>query len=268
MLTPRRERRPSPVTPLPLFRHPDNSCRPASPMTASYAAMWISLWILTILQASASTTTASPSPPCRCPSRPPTGRNLTDPAAITYKFQMLDASGEPYGPELESRDPSGASQMPVNAGSMKFTALSTQYSGDTEGHFSESYWGHRAQGKCEIKPIGSQVSITSAVWENGSPAARRTAPRRSSPSPARCDGPTETQAETPRSPPAQAPLGRIQLYVDGQAVGEPIEMLTADQTLPDGTVLRANTTTAGDTATFTFTAAPGRGRPPRARGHP
>ena len=146
--------------------------------------------------------------------------------------------------------------MPVNAGSMKFTALSTQYSGDTEGHFSESYWGHRAQGKCEIMPIGSQVAITSAIWENGQPGSQENSAEKKLSLTCEVRRADRDPSGDPTKPTCAAPLGRIQLYVDGQAVGDPIEMLTADRTLPDGTVLRANTTTAGDTATFTFTAAP------------
>lgn len=247
---------PTPVTPMDLFRPGDNDLPADAPndgklrryadftLPDSYTGKLTKYY------------DGEPFPALPLPFEAPDGRNLTDPTAITYKFQMLDTAGEAYGPELESRDPSGASQMPVNAGSMKFTALSTQYSGDTEGHFSESYWGHRAQGKCEIMPIGSQVAITSAVWENGQPGSQENSAEKKlsltcEVRRADCDPSGE-----PTKPTCAAPLGRIQLYVDGQAVGEPIEMLTADRTLPDGTVLRANTTAAGDTATFTFTAAP------------
>ena len=247
---------PSPVTPLPLFRPPDNSL-PAGVTNDGKLRRYVDFTLDPGYLASLSKYyDGEPFPALPLPFEAPDGRNLTDPAAITYKFQMLDASGEPYGPELESRDPSGASQMPVNAGSMKFTALSTQYSGDTEGHFSESYWGHRAQGKCEIKPIGSQVSITSAVWENGQPGSQENSAEKKLSLTCEVRRADRDPSGDPTKPTCAAPLGRIQLYVDGQAVGEPIEMLTADRTLPDGTVLRANTTTAGDTATFTFTAAP------------
>ena len=247
---------PTPVTPMDLFRPGDNDLPAGSPndgklrryadftLPDSYTGKLTKYY------------DGEPFPALPLPFETPDGRNLTDPAAITYKFQMLDAAGKPYGPELESRDPSGASQMPVNAGSMKFTALSTQYSGDTEGHFSESYWGHRAQGKCEIMPIGSQVAITSAVWENGQPGSQENSAEKKLSLTCEVRRADRDPSGDPTKPTCAAPLGRIQLYVDGQAVGEPIEMLTADRTLPDGTVLRANTTAAGDTATFTFTAAP------------
>lgn len=247
---------PTPVTPMDLFRPGDNDLPAGSPndgklrryadftLPDSYTGKLTKYY------------DGEPFPALPLPFEAPDGRNLTDPAAITYKFQMLDAAGKPYGPELESRDPSGASQMPVNAGSMKFTALSTQYSGDTEGHFSESYWGHRAQGKCEIMPIGSQVAITSAVWENGQPGSQENSAEKKLSLTCEVRRADRDPSGEPTKPTCAAPLGRIQLYVDGQAVGESIEMLTADRTLPDGTVLRANTTTAGDTATFTFTAAP------------
>ncbi len=247
---------PTPVTPMDLFRPGDNDLPADSPndgklrryadftLPDSYTGKLTKYY------------DGEPFPALPLPFEAPDGRNLTDPAAITYKFQMLDAAGKPYGPELESRDPSGASQMPVNAGSMKFTALSTQYSGDTEGHFSESYWGHRAQGKCEIMPIGSQVAITSAIWENGQPGSQENSAEKKLSLTCEVRRADRDPSGDPTKPTCAAPLGRIQLYVDGQAVGDPIEMLTADRTLPDGTVLRANTTTAGDTATFTFTAAP------------
>lgn len=247
---------PTPVTPLPLFRPSDSSLPPGVTndgklrryadfeLPASYTGKLTKYY------------DGEPFPALPLPIEAPDGRNLTDPAAITYKFQMLDASGEPYGPELESRDPSGASQMPVNAGTMRFTAISTQYSSDTEGRFSESYWGHRAQGKCEIKPIGSQVAITGAVWENGQPGSQENSAEKKLSLTCEVKRADRDPSGEPTKPTCAAPLGRIQLYVDGQAAGDPIEMLTADRTLPDGTVLRANTTTAGDTATFTFTAAP------------
>lgn len=247
---------PTPVTPMDLFRPGDNNLPAGAPNDGKLRRYADFTLPDTYTGKLTKYYDGEPFPALPLPIEAPDGRNLTDPAAITYKFQMLDASGEPYGPELESRDPSGASQMPVNVGTMKFTALSTQYSGDTEEHFSESYWGHRAQGKCEIKPIGSQVSITSAVWENGQPGSQENSAEKKLSLTCEVKRADRDPSGEPTKPTCAAPLGRIQLYVDGQAVGDPIEMLTADRTLPDGTVLRANTTTAGDTATFTFTAAP------------
>ncbi len=247
---------PTPVTPMDLFRPGDNNLPAGAPNDGKLRRYADFTLPDTYTGKLTKYYDGEPFPALPLPIEAPDGRNLTDPAAITYKFQMLDASGEPYGPELESRDPSGASQMPVNVGTMRFTAISTQYSSDTEGRFSESYWGHRAQGKCEIKPIGSQVAITGAVWENGQPGSQENSAEKKLSLTCEVKRADRDPSGEPTKPTCAAPLGRIQLYVDGQAVGDPIEMLTADRTLPDGTVLRANTTTAGDTATFTFTAAP------------
>ena len=100
--------------------------------------------------------------------------------------------------------------------------------------------------------IRDRVSITSAVWENGQPGSQENSAEKKLSLTCEVKRADRDPSGEPTKPTCAAPLGRIQLYVDGQAVGDPIEMLTADRTLPDGTVLRANTTTAGDTATFTL----------------
>ncbi|MCR2036336.1 hypothetical protein NSA09_12540, partial [Adlercreutzia mucosicola] len=247
---------PTPVTPLPLFRPADSQRPPGAPddgklrryvdfeLPGSYTDQLTKYY------------DGKPFPSLPLPFEAPDGRNLTDSNAITYKYQRLDANGDPIGPELESHDPSGASQMPSDVGSMKFTAISTQYSDDTEGHFSESYWGHRATGTCEILPIGSHIKIESATWENSETSEQEN--ESSMELTLTC---TVKRAETdpsgaPTKATCAAPAGYIQLFVDGKKAGDPIEILFADKTLPDGTVLPANATASGDTTTFAFTAAP------------
>ncbi len=122
---------PTPVTPLPLFRPADSSLPPGVTndgklrryvdfeLPDSYTDKLTKYY------------DGEPFPSLPLPFEAPDGHNLTDSGAITYKYQRLDANGDPIGPELESHDPSGASQMPSDVGSMKFTAISTQYSNDT-----------------------------------------------------------------------------------------------------------------------------------------
>ncbi len=247
---------PTPVTPLPLFRPADSSLPPGVTndgklrryvdfeLPDSYTDKLTKYY------------DGEPFPSLPLPFEAPDGHNLTDSGAITYKYQRLDANGDPIGPELESHDPSGASQMPSDVGSMKFTAISTQYSNDTEGNFSESYWGHRATGRCEIRPIGSQVAIKSATWENGQASVQENPSDRKLSLTCTVKRADTDPSGAPTKATCAAPAGYIQLFVDGKKVGSPIEILFADKTLPDGTVLPANATASGDTTTFTYTASP------------
>ena len=240
---------PTPVTPLPLFRPPDSQRPPGAPddgklrryvdfeLPGSYTDQLTKYY------------DGKPFPSLPLPFEAPDGRNLTDSGAITYKYQRLDASGNPIGPELESHDPSGASQMPSDVGTMKFTAISTQYSDDTEGKFSESYWGHRATGQCTIKPIPSQVRDIKAEWDDEADAAQKPGDV-AHPSdqvlrvsavidrgPTVDGAPLAADRSNATAPTCKAPQGQIQIYVDGEPVGEPVDIMFEDKKDETGAVI-------------------------------
>lgn len=214
---------PTPVTPLPLFRPSDNSLPPGSindgklrryvdfPLDNDYIALLTKDY------------DGLPLPPLALPIPTPDGRNLTVEGAITYRYQMLDASNNPIGAEMESQDPDGTSRMPADAGSMRFTAISTQYSADTEGHFSESYWGHRAQGRCEIRKVPSAVTAVVATWADGSNMADPQLPQKIlNVEVDITSGIFEDGTLTATT--CKAPEGRVQLYVDGEPAGDPVSI--------------------------------------------
>ena len=179
------------------------------------------------------------------------GRSL-----VTYTYQPYDhlpgeGSGEPTptgGTTSETRDDGHGGTvtvLPSNVGVMKFTMVSKQYADESSSEeeireFAKSYWGHRATGWCEIKPVPSKVDLISATWvvsglEGDKPHASTQELRLESDiSGGIFDDGTET------APTCKAPEGRVQLYVDGRAVGSPIELLFEDKTDEDGTVRKAN----------------------------
>ena len=179
-------------------------------------------------------------------------KTLNDKDAVTYKYQRFDKlpahegddSPQAIGPEVST-----GKDMPSDAGAMKFTMDSTQFS-NAEG-FKESYWGHRATGWCEIKPIASEVKLLNLKWEED--GADGSDPHRSDKvlvlradvhRAETVDGKKGSEATKDT---CKAPRGRVQLYVDGKPVGEPIDLLFADRTEPDGTVTKANAVEDGDT---------------------
>ncbi len=240
---------PTPVTPMDLFRPGDNDLPAGAPNDGKlrrYVDFELDKDYLAGLNKYYD---GKPFPSLPLPFEAPDGRNLTDGDAITYRYQKLDASGNPIGPELESHDPSGASQMPSDVGTMKFTAVSTQYSDDTEGKFSESYWGHRATGQCVIKPIPSQVRDLRAEWDDEADAAQKPGDV-AHPSdqvlrvsavidrgPTVDGAPLAADESNATAPTCKAPQGRIQIYVDGEPVGGPVDLLFEDRKDETGAVV-------------------------------
>ncbi|MEY8339770.1 hypothetical protein [Adlercreutzia muris] len=238
---------PTPVTPLPLFRPADSSLPPGVTNDGKLRRYVDFELDPDYLAGLSKYYDGEPFPVFPLPLRAPDGRDLTEADKITFKYQRLDPSGNPVGAETDN----GA-----DVGTMTFTAISTQYSDDTEGNFSESYWGHRATGRCEIRPIGSQVAIKSATWENGQASSQENPSDRKLSLTCAVRRADTDPSGAPTKATCAAPAGYIQLFVDGKKVGDPIEILFADKTLPDGTVLPANATAGGDTTTFTYTASP------------
>ncbi|MVX61913.1 DUF11 domain-containing protein, partial [Enterorhabdus mucosicola] len=238
---------PTPVTPLPLFRPADSSLPPGVTNDGKLRRYVDFELDPDYLAGLSKYYDGEPFPVFPLPLRAPDGRDLTEADKITFKYQRLDPSGNPVGVETDN----GA-----DVGTMTFTAISTQYSDDTEGNFSESYWGHRATGRCEIWPIGSQVAIKSATWENGQASVQENPSDRKLSLTCAVKRADTDPSGAPTKATCAAPAGYIQLFVDGKKAGDPIEILFADKTLPDGTVLPANATASGDTTTFTYTASP------------
>ncbi|MEY8339759.1 hypothetical protein [Adlercreutzia muris] len=248
---------PTPVTPLPLFRPSDSSLPPGVTNDGKlrrYADFTLDADYLASLDKYYDGKGAGMFP---LPLRTPDGRDLTEADKITFKYQHLDSAGNPVG--AETGDGS-------DVGTMKFTAISTQYSNDTEGKFSESYWGHRATGQFTIWPIASQVSGIAAEWvDDGDPGdvahpsdqvLKVSATIGAAPT---VDGEPGSEATKPT---CQAPRGQVQIYVDGQPVGAPVDLVYAGDPdaegnpIPEGdprvTAERVDNGQGGSTALFSL----------------
>ena len=152
---------------------------------------------------------------------------LTDPTAIDYTYQVFESKD---GPAITG-ELFGGDQMPSDAGVMRLTMVSREYS--SAPGFMENFWGHRAYGWCTIRPIASVVRDVKAEWleepegsadrpgDVGHPANHLLVVSAVVERAATVDGTPsgESTAET-----CQAPQGRVQLYVDGVAVGEPVAL--------------------------------------------
>ena len=248
---------PTPVTPLPLFRPSDSSLPPGVTNDGKlrrYADFTLDANYLASLDKYYDGKGAGMFP---LPLRTPDGRDLTQAEKITFKYQHLDSAGNPVGAETGNGS---------DVGAMKFTAVSTQYSDDTEGGFSESYWGHRATGQFTIWPIASQVSDIAAEWvDDGNPGAvahpsdqvlRVSATIGAAPT---VDGQAGSEKTKPT---CQAPRGQVQIYVDGQPVGAPVNLVYAGDLdaegnpIPEGdprvTAKKVDNGQGGSTALFSL----------------
>ena len=176
-------------------------------------------------------------------------RWLTNTDDVVYRYRLYDKrNGAPIGDEVDSgRD------MPVNVGVMKFTMVSREYSGSSDpalADFANGYWGHRATGWCEITPIPSQVHDVAATWADEGDAALQPGANEH-PSNQRItvsavigrgetvDGkPLAADRSNATAPTCKAPRGRVQLFVDGEPVGDPMELLFDTKLDQNGNVLR------------------------------
>ncbi|WP_302963662.1 hypothetical protein [uncultured Adlercreutzia sp.] len=156
-------------------------------------------------------------------------------SAVSYKYQRFtkrpafegDEESQAIGPEVST-----GGDMPSDVGTMKFTMISTQYSNSDDPElagFRESYWGHRAIGWCDIMPIGSKVSLVRAEWvDDKAPGNEHHNSDLQLMLNARIER-ADTQPDGAKTKTTcKAPEGYVQLYVDGQKVGEPIEIVFAD----------------------------------------
>ena len=176
-------------------------------------------------------------------------RWLTNTDDVTYRYRLYDSrDGAPVGDEVDS-----GHDMPVNVGVMKFTMVSREYSGSSDpalADFANGYWGHRATGWCEITPIPSQVYDVRAVWADEGDATLQPGGNEH-PSDQRItvsavigrgdtvDGkPLAADRSNATAPTCKAPQGRVQLFVDGEPVGDPVGLLFDTKLDQNGNVLR------------------------------
>lgn len=157
----------------------------------------------------------------------PNGEKLTDASAMTPEARRyLDKDGQPTG-EMSNTAPF------KNAGSYELTINSSQFA--NEPGFSNTFWGHRARLEAQIEAAASRVtefgySVTGATQ-------------------------TETLTLTANVKPqagealtCDAPDGYVQFYINGVAVGAPVELAKLSaQTDTDGYAYR----TASVTLNFT-----------------
>lgn len=157
---------------------------------------------------------------------------LTDPTHVDYTYRIFDRKD---GKALTG-DIFNGNEMPKVAGAMQFALVSREYA--LADGFRESFWGHRAFGWCTIKPIASVVRDVTAEWAD-EPEGSDTRPGSVEHGPdaritvsaivdraATVDG---KEGSEPTKGTCEAPEGRIQLYVDGQPVGEPLPLELADE---------------------------------------
>ena len=160
-------------------------------------------------------------------------------SAVSYKYQRFtkrpafegDESSQAIGPEVST-----GNDMPSDVGTMKFTMISTQYSNSDDpalAGFRESYWGHRAIGWCDIMPIGSKVSLINAEWvDDKAPGTEHHNSDLELALHATIDR-ADTQPDgKPTQPTCKAPEGYVQLYMDGNKVGDPIEIVFPEAAAP------------------------------------
>lgn len=152
------------------------------------------------------------------------GKELSKPDQISYKYQLYsDDRQTPLSIESAS-----ATEMPSNVGTMKITVDSAEHAVKGSA-FATSYWGHRATGWCEIKPIPSSVEIVEADWINGDKGTVMNPSSMELKVTARINRGPYDPAGNPTKDTCKAPEGRVQLYMDYKKVGDPIELLFEDK---------------------------------------
>lgn len=191
-------------------------------------------------------------------------KTLSDPDKVTYKYQVYTGrDGEPVGPEV-SED----GGLPSDEGVMRLTMTSTQFSDNPDpiyADFKENYWGHRAVGWCEITPVPSRVALVEAQWvADGAPGSDGHDARQAIKVAANISGGFfDDDPDCPVAATCKAPEGKVQLYVDGEAVGEPIELLFEPKVLDGGRSVtlpqnawRVDNGAGGSTTRFEYTFVP------------
>ena len=163
-------------------------------------------------------------------------KTLDDPSAVEYVYQRYAEDGKTLvGPEIKG-------ELPSDAGQMKLTMTSTQFSDEATDGFRENYWGHRAFGVCTINRVPSQVELVQAEWvSDKKPGHDEHDARQEVAVTADISGGYFDEEKTHRTADTcKAPTGSVQLYVDDVPVGSPVPLRFEDEKLEDGTVLPKN----------------------------
>lgn len=208
------------------------------------------------------------------PSNEATPKMLDDPSKAIVRQQRYTAvDGTPVSEEriIDSAGVVAGEAMPADAGIFKCTIESTQYANETTDGFNRNYWGHQAIAWAEILPIPSVAENLSVTWadepeddrrpgEVEHPATEALTFSADIKRGATVDG-TPDGAATAGT--CKAPEGRVQLYVDGDPVGTPIDIRFEDETDDNTRAVtakknaeRVDNGEGGSYTHFTYTASP------------
>ncbi len=140
---------------------------------------------------------------------------------ISYLGQLYDAKTGTLGVEHPS------DTMPTDTGLTRFTMTSTQYSDHDD--YKTSYYGHRAYGWCEITPVPAVVKISDhdgTAWvrlaEDGS--SYELVQKEDTEPGNRLRVAFDIRSARGTATTCKAPTGKFQVMIDGQPVGDPIEL--------------------------------------------
>ena len=153
----------------------------------------------------------------------PNGEKLTDASAMTPEARRyLDKNGQP------TQEASNTAPF-KNAGSYELTINSSQFAKDED--FAATFWGHQAKLNAKITPADSRVTgfTYSTTGEDKTETLTLTANVK----------PQAGEAKT-----CEAPDGYVQFYINGVAVGAPVELAKLSaQTDTDGYYYRTASVT-------------------------
>lgn len=137
---------------------------------------------------------------------------------ISYTAQRLDEDNNEISEE-ETRS------LPIDAGKWQITVTSNQYSMDT--NFSNSYWGHRGYYKSVL--ITRAESKTTVSYERTSSSEENPSISNKKVKLNAVVSPAGNEALT-----CASPTGKVQFYVNGKAVGQPVELISNGYLNQDG----------------------------------
>ncbi|MFR9216514.1 MAG: Ig-like domain-containing protein [Ruthenibacterium sp.] len=154
----------------------------------------------------------------------PDGKKLTDASAMDKPLtrRYLDKNGQPTG-ETDEATAGG------NAGTYELTVISYEFAEDED--FAATFWGHRAKLNAKITPADSRVTdfTYSTTGEDKTETLTLTA---------------NVKPQTGEARTCEAPDGYVQFYINGVAVGAPVELAKLSaQTDTDGYYYRTASVT-------------------------
>lgn len=136
---------------------------------------------------------------------------------VSYICQVFDQEEGTLGEQIV------LTEMPKDASLSRFIMESKQYSG--VAGFMESYWGHRAYGWCEITPVDPAITSLVAHWTDKNGNTISSDDKTTVASALTLTADITSSQGTANT--CEAPMGWVQIVVDGEPVGEPIELVTS-----------------------------------------